>query len=147
MVRIPTHRAPTHPGEMLLEEFLKPMGLTQRELADAIHVPYQRINEVINGRRGITPSTALRLSKFFDVSADFWMNLQLNNERVSFLENIFYNFFLKRPEFIVSEYIPKNSLCSVYHSPLFVFLTILESFPHMDRSINGRPEIRNRAGF
>ncbi len=62
---------------MLLEEFLKPMGLSQRELADAIHVPYQRINEVINGRRGITPSTALRLSKFFGVSADFWMNLQL----------------------------------------------------------------------
>jgi addiction module HigA family antidote len=62
---------------MLLEEFLNPMGLTQRELADAIHVPYQRINEVINGRRGITPSTALRLSKYFGVSADFWMNLQL----------------------------------------------------------------------
>ncbi len=77
MIRIPTHRTPTHPGEMLIEEFLKPMGLTQRELADAIHVPYQRINEVINGRRGITPSTALRLSKFFGVSADFWMNLQL----------------------------------------------------------------------
>ena len=77
MIRIPTHRAPTHPGEMLLEEFLKPMGLKQREVADAIHVPYQRINEIINGRRGITPSTALRLSKFFGVSADFWMNLQL----------------------------------------------------------------------
>ena len=77
MVRIPTHRTPTHPGEMLIEEFLKPMGLTQRELADAIHVPYQRINEIINGRRGMTPSTALRLSKFFGVSPDFWMNLQL----------------------------------------------------------------------
>ncbi len=77
MIRIPTHRAPTHPGEMLMEEFLKPMGLTQRELADAIHVPYQRINEVVNGRRGITPSTALRLSRFFGVSAEFWMNLQL----------------------------------------------------------------------
>jgi addiction module HigA family antidote len=62
---------------MLLEEFLMPMGLTQRELADAIHVPYQRINEVVNGRRGVTPSIALRLSKFFDVSADFRMNLQL----------------------------------------------------------------------
>lgn len=77
MVRIPTHRSPTHPGEMLLEEFLIPMGLTQRELADAIHVPYQRINEIINGRRGITPSTALRLGKFFGMSAGFWMNLQL----------------------------------------------------------------------
>lgn len=77
MIRIPTHRAPTHPGEMLLEEFLKPMGLTQKELADSIQVPYQRINEVINGRRGVTPSTALRLSKFFGVSPDFWLNLQL----------------------------------------------------------------------
>ena len=77
MVRIPTHRTPTHPGEMLIEEFLKPMGLTQRELADAIHVPYQRINEIINGRRGMTPSTALRLSKFFGMTPDFWMNLQL----------------------------------------------------------------------
>ncbi|HZA28341.1 MAG TPA: HigA family addiction module antitoxin [Gammaproteobacteria bacterium] len=77
MIRIPTHRPPTHPGEMLLEEFLTPMGLTQRELAEAIHVPYQRINEIINERRGITPSTALRLAKFFGMSADFWMNLQL----------------------------------------------------------------------
>ena len=53
------------------------MGITQRELADAIHVPYQRINEIVHGRRGVTPSTALRLAKFFGVSADFWMNLQL----------------------------------------------------------------------
>lgn len=77
MVRVPTHRPPTHPGEMLVEEFLTPMGLTQRELADAIHVPYQRVNEIVNGRRGITPATALRLAKFFGMSAGFWMNLQL----------------------------------------------------------------------
>ena len=77
MIRIPTHRTPTHPGEMLLEEFLKPMGLTQRELADAIHVPYQRINELVNGQRGMTPSTALRLEKFLGMSASFWLNLQL----------------------------------------------------------------------
>lgn len=77
MVRIPTHRAPTHPGEMLLEEFLIPLEINQRELADAIHVPYQRINELVNGRRGITPSTALRLARFFDMTPDFWMNLQL----------------------------------------------------------------------
>ena len=77
MIRIPTHRTPIHPGDMLLEEFLKPMGLTQRELADSIRVPYQRINEIINGRRGVSPSTALRLSKFFGVSPDFWLNLQL----------------------------------------------------------------------
>jgi len=77
MVRVPTNRPPTHPGEMLLEEFLTPMGISQRELATAINVPYQRINEVINGRRGVTPSTALRLSKFLGTTADFWMNLQL----------------------------------------------------------------------
>jgi addiction module HigA family antidote len=77
MVRVPTNRIPTHPGEMLMEEFLDPMGISQRDLADNIHVPYQRINEIVNGHRGITPSTALRLAKFFDMSPDFWMNLQL----------------------------------------------------------------------
>ena len=77
MIRVPTNRTPTHPGDLLLEEFLKPMGLTQRELAEGIHVPYQRVNDIINGRRGITPSTALRLAKYFGMTADFWMNLQL----------------------------------------------------------------------
>jgi antitoxin HigA-1 len=77
MVRIPTNREPTHPGEMLKEEFLIPMGITQRELAEGINVPYQRINELINGKRGVTPSTALRLAKFFDTTPGFWMNLQL----------------------------------------------------------------------
>jgi antitoxin HigA-1 len=76
-IRIPTHRVPTHPGEILVEECLRPMGLTQRDLAQAIRVPYQRINELVNGRRGMTPSTALRLAKYFGMSADFWMNLQL----------------------------------------------------------------------
>jgi addiction module HigA family antidote len=61
---------------MLLEEFLIPMGLTQRDLATGIHVPYQRINDLIHQRRGITPSTALRLSKFFGTTPGFWMNLQ-----------------------------------------------------------------------
>lgn len=77
MVRIPTHREPTHPGEILREEFLIPMNISQRDLADAIHVSYQRINELINKKRGITPSTALRLARFFEVSADFWINLQV----------------------------------------------------------------------
>ena len=77
MIRIPTDRSPTHPGEMLLEEFLAPMGITQRELADAIGVSYQRINEIVNGRRGITPATALRLAKFLGMSPDFWMTMQL----------------------------------------------------------------------
>jgi len=76
MVRVPTHRRPTHPGEILREEFLDPMGLTQRELADGIGVPYQRVNELVNGKRGVTPSTALRLSEFFGTSVGFWMNLQ-----------------------------------------------------------------------
>ena len=77
MIRVPTQRTPTHPGEMLLQEFLTPMGITQRELASSIHVPYQRVNDIVNGRRGVTPSTALRLAKYFGVSAGFWMNLQL----------------------------------------------------------------------
>jgi len=77
MVRIPKHGPPTHPGEVLLEEFLNPMGLTQRELADGIRVPYQRVNELVNGRRGITPATALRLAKFFGTTPDVWLNLQL----------------------------------------------------------------------
>ena len=76
MVRVPTKRQPTHPGEMLLEEFLVPMNLTQQEIADAIRVPYQRLNEIVNGRRGVTPSTALRLAKFFGNSAGFWLSLQ-----------------------------------------------------------------------
>ena len=77
MVRVPTNRTPTHPGEMLLEEFLEPLGITQRELADDIGVPYQRVNEIVNGRRGMTPSTALRLARYFGNTAGFWMNLQL----------------------------------------------------------------------
>ena len=77
MVRIPTERQPTHPGEMLLEDFLTPMGITQRALADAIQVPYQRVNELVNQRRGVTPSTALRLARFFNMSEDFWLNLQI----------------------------------------------------------------------
>ena len=61
MVRIPSDRSPTHPGVMLREEFLRPLGITQRELADAILVPYQRVNEIIDEKRGITANTALRL--------------------------------------------------------------------------------------
>ena len=80
MIRVPTHREPTHPGEMLLEEFLKPMDLSQRDLADGIQVPYQRVNELINRRRGVTPATALRLAKYFGNTAGFWMNLQLRWE-------------------------------------------------------------------
>ena len=65
---------------MLFEEFLKPMDVSQRQLADGIRVPYQRVNELINRRRGVTPATALRLAKFFGTTPGFWMNLQLRWE-------------------------------------------------------------------
>ncbi|MDZ4877724.1 MAG: putative HTH-type transcriptional regulator YbaQ [Chroococcidiopsis cubana SAG 39.79] len=77
-MKIPKYRPPTHPGEILLLDFLEPLGLTQQDLANNIHVPYQRVNELVNGKRGVTPSTALRLSKFFGNSPEFWLNLQQN---------------------------------------------------------------------
>jgi addiction module HigA family antidote len=77
MIRIPTNRKATHPGEILREDFLMPMGLTQKELADAIRVPFQRVNELVSGKRGLSPSTALRLAKYFGNSAGFWLNLQM----------------------------------------------------------------------
>jgi len=77
MVRIPTHGPPTHPGEMLLEEFLKPLGMSQTQLAERIAVSYPRINELIHGKRGVTPDTALRLERLFGMEAQFWLNLQL----------------------------------------------------------------------
>jgi antitoxin HigA-1 len=80
MVRIPKNRPSTHPGEMLREDFLLPMGITQKQLADAIHVPFQRINELVSGKRGLTPSTALRLAKFFGMTPDFWLNLQMKRD-------------------------------------------------------------------
>ncbi|CAN5245503.1 N/A [soil metagenome] len=77
MIKIPTDREATHPGEVLLKDFLEPMGLTQKALADAVGVPFQRINEIVSSKRGVTPSTALRLAKFFGNSPGFWLNLQM----------------------------------------------------------------------
>jgi len=71
---------PVHPGEILLEEFLKPMSMSQYRLAQSIHVPARRINEIVLAKRGITADTALRLSRFFGNSAQFWMNLQTRYE-------------------------------------------------------------------
>ena len=77
MVHIPTDREPTHPGEMILEEFLIPMGISQKQLADAMHVPFQRVNEIVNRRRGVTTETALRLSRVLGMSPGFWLKLQM----------------------------------------------------------------------
>lgn len=75
-MRLPTDRPPITPGEILLEEFLKPLGISQRELARALGIPYQRVNEIVRGKRAITPDTALRLARFFDTTPDVWLNLQ-----------------------------------------------------------------------
>lgn len=77
MTRVPSERPPTHPGEMLLKEFLEPHGMTQKELAERIKVSYPRVNELVHGKRGVTPDTALRLAKLFGTTADFWLNGQL----------------------------------------------------------------------
>ncbi len=74
---VPRHRPPVHPGEMLLEEFLKPMGISQRQLAHALRLPYRQVNDIVNERRQITPSIALRLTRYFGMSVGFWMNLQM----------------------------------------------------------------------
>ena len=76
-VRIPSDWPPTPPGEMLLEEFIRPLGMTQAELANRIGVSYVRLNEIVNSRRGITPSTALRLARALSTSPQFWLNGQL----------------------------------------------------------------------
>ena len=77
MVRVPTHRAPTHPGEMLSLESLKPRGSTQVERTQRIGVGYPRVNELVHGRRAMTPDMALRVERLFGVEAQVWMNLQL----------------------------------------------------------------------
>ncbi len=71
---------PVHPGEILLEEFLKPLGISQYRLAKDISVPARRINEIVHGQRAISADTALRLSRYFGLSEPFWMNLQVHYE-------------------------------------------------------------------
>lgn len=84
---LPEQRTPTHPGEILAEEFLKPLDLTQVALADHIGVPVQRVNEIVRGKRGITPETAWLLSEAFETTPNFWVNLQTN-----------YDLATRRPE-------------------------------------------------
>jgi len=75
---IPKRRTPVHPGVVLLEEFLVPLGLTQVRLAAHIGVPVQRVNEIVRGKRGITPDTAWLFSQAFGTTPEFWLNLQAN---------------------------------------------------------------------
>ncbi len=75
---LPKNRRPTHPGEILREEYLEPLEMTQQQLANALGITRVRINEIILGKRSITPDTAFRLSKYFNTTPDFWLNLQKN---------------------------------------------------------------------
>ena len=74
--RLPRHRPPTHPGEMIREEFIIPLEITQTELASRLGVSFPRLNEIIRGKRGVTPDTALRLERVLRMSAEFWLGLQ-----------------------------------------------------------------------
>ena len=77
---IPKYRLPVHPGEVLLEEFIIPKKISQVELARKINVPVQRINTLINGKRDMTPATAILLARFLKTSPEFWMNLQTQRD-------------------------------------------------------------------
>ena len=74
--RLPTHRPPTHPGEMLFEEFLKPLGISQSAFARQLEVSFPRLNEIIKGKRSVTTDTALRLARVTGMTAEFWLGLQ-----------------------------------------------------------------------
>ncbi len=77
---IPKNRIPSHPGEILLNEFLEPMGITQVELAQRMGVPVQRVNTLVNGKRDMTAETAILLSRVLKTSSEFWMNLQVSRD-------------------------------------------------------------------
>jgi antitoxin HigA-1 len=74
--RLPANRPPTHPGEMLFEEFLKPLGVSQSAFAERVAIASPRLNEIIRGKRSVTPETALRFAQVLGISADFWLGLQ-----------------------------------------------------------------------
>lgn len=75
-MRLPKNRRPTHPGEVFLEDFLVPLGITQKEAAERLHISYPRMNEIVKGKRSVTPDTALRLARFTSTEPEFWLNLQ-----------------------------------------------------------------------
>ncbi|MBT3273638.1 MAG: HigA family addiction module antidote protein [Spirochaetales bacterium] len=94
--RLPSERPPIHPGEMLFEEFLKPLGVSQSALAVQLNVSFPRLNEIVRGKRGVTPDTALRFAKVLGMSADFWLGLQqdwdlwhaMRSDKASAIENL-----------------------------------------------------------
>jgi len=95
-MRSPKNRRPTAPGEVFLEDFLVPLGITQKDAAERLHMSYPRMNEIVKGKRTVTPDTALRLSKFTGTEPEFWLNLQqavdlwdaLHSEQARDLERI-----------------------------------------------------------
>lgn len=103
---IPRHRTPAHPGEIIREEFLAPAGLTQVELARHIGVPVQRINEIVRGKRGITPQTAWLLSQAFETTPEFWANLQSN-----------YDLAAQQPERTVTPLAPSDGRSAAMPAP------------------------------
>jgi len=96
MRRLPKNRRPIHPGLVFLEDFLVPLGITQKEAAAKLRMSYPRMNEIVNGKRSVTPDTALRIARFTGTEAEFWLNLQqavdlwdaMNSDRASELEEI-----------------------------------------------------------
>ena len=95
-MRLPKNRRPTPPGQIFLEDFLVPIGMTQRAAAGRLRISYPRMNEIVNGKRSVTPDTALRLAKFTETEPEFWLNLQqavdlwdaLHSEQASEVESI-----------------------------------------------------------
>ena len=95
-MRLPKNRRPTHPGEIFLEDFLVPLGITQKDAAEKLRISYPRMNEIVKGKRAVTPDTALRLARFTGTEPEFWLNLQqavdlwgaLNSDQAVDLEDI-----------------------------------------------------------
>jgi len=95
-MRMPKNRRPTHPGEIFREDFLVPLGITQKDAAEKLRISYPRMNEIVKGKRAVTPDTALRLARFTGTEPEFWLNLQqavdlwgaLNSDQAVDLEGI-----------------------------------------------------------
>lgn len=94
---IPENRIPSHPGEILLEEFLRPLGLSQVSFAAHLGISLQRVNEIVRGKRGVTPETAWLLAQALNTTPEFWLNLQMN-----------YDLAVSRPTRQISQLVPAS---------------------------------------